>query len=230
MSDPYAAGSVWWGVMDFKDGEGPRRKYFVLLTDCPANGDQAIVAMATSKGDKRYPGQSLSPTPCGCPRYSCFRIDAKQEACFPIQTWVQFDNVHHISRPSLVTLAAASKAGFLQPLNAGRLRAVLNCAKNSRDLDGRSNLRLDQTLKALPATGTASKPPPPPPPFSALDARFKRHCGACQAHVPGLLRMSGVAFAAVIAGKSPPPPNFEADAMMGLDMAGAVCPTCSKLT
>jgi hypothetical protein len=245
MMDRFSAGSVWWGLVDFNKGQV--KKYFVLLSDCPASGEQALVAMTTSKVT-RYPGQAGVPSPCGCPEHSCFRIDAGQEACFPLTTWIQFDNEDRnkgrpmISRSSLEQLEKEGRGGFLQHLAADRFRAILNCAKKSLDVEQWALKIIDKTANALNPVkraqaqirsaalpvGKLSAPPPPPPVNAAIakvGAQYKQRCSVCRLDVVGLLLMTETQVEAVLSGSKPPPDRFVSEAEEALQMVRPEC-TC----
>ena len=63
MTAGYSAGSVWWGLMDFGDFTGERKKFFVVLNDVSDDTDYFIAALTTSQG-KRYLGETSAA--CGC--------------------------------------------------------------------------------------------------------------------------------------------------------------------
>ena len=92
---------MWWGSMQFDEGDEETKKYFVLLVDVVGNNDeQFVVALTTSRGEKHY-GNARCASPCGG---LFFRIEARNENCFPFTTWVQFDNHWYLSRSSLEQL------------------------------------------------------------------------------------------------------------------------------
>ncbi len=128
-------------------GDGVRKKYFVLLSECENEAEHFVVAFTTSQ--QRYQGETTSQ--CGCPDLPCFRIDVGHEPCFSVKTWVQFDNVHPIQHARFQEMAKAG-ATFVHKLHPDRIRAVLNCAKKSKDIAGRDLSLIDRTLKSSMAT------------------------------------------------------------------------------
>jgi hypothetical protein len=223
----FHAGSVWWGLIDFNDGEGERKKYFVLLTDCANDGEQSCVAITTSKGDTRYGAGARAQSPCGCPNLPCFRIEAAQESCFPATTWVQFDNAHAISRAGLEKLKKDGKADFV--------RTLLNCAKKCQDIAQRDLVRIDQTLKALNPTKKAAPPltVPKAHPSSGVDPeiqsarkRIERYCADCHAEFIGLVGITATNLASILRGSTQPPNDFIENAQAGFELISG-CGKCS---
>jgi hypothetical protein len=250
MTAPYCAGCVWWGFLDF--GKGPAKKYFVLLTDCVDVGDQAIVAITTSKGEERYGPATATGKPCRCPDQSCFRIDRGQEACFAVTTWVQFDNGPQVARVSRAGLDASEKAhqgGFLKVLDSERIRSLLKCATQSKDIATRDISRIDAKLKALlaalKAAATASKAPSNPSstvgtttsaaPVHVISAaidtmrvRFNNYCANCRMSFIGLIGISDADLEAILAGSKSPSDNFVPDAEAGFELVGTCgCVRCA---
>ena len=231
MTDPFVAGSVWWGLLNFNDGKGETKKYFVLLSDCSADNAQAASALTTSRGAKHYLEILTSPSPCGCPKYSCFRIDKGQEAFFPVTTWVQFNNVGATSRASLVQLEKEGRAGFHGSLAAERFRSILNCAKKAEDLEGWARKLAEKTLKAInPAKQAASnskqsavQAPTTSPEIAAVRVRFERRCSECRVEIVDLLSMQEVEVTAVLLGSKPAPDNFVSDAQVAFELARSEC-------
>lgn len=228
MSSPYAAGSVWWCYVDFNDGEGERKKYFVFLSDCADNGEQAALAFTTSRG-YRYHGQGESP--CGCPANPCFRIEPGEEACFrDATTFVQFDNTWLMVRPKIAMLESAGKAGFLQHLSEQRLRSILNCAKKSLDTPGRVLQLVDRTIKSLkPSRQTPPKGQPTVavPSFVSAEilsvrVRVQKRCGTCRDQLAGAMGVAEVEITRILAGGDAPA-SFLADIGAGLDAIDCLC-------
>lgn len=233
MTDPFRAGSVWWGLMDF-DGQRERRKYLVFLNDCTQDGERFVAAMTTSGGAMRYVGETASP--CGCPAPPCYRIDQGQEACFSVTTWVQFDNVHEIGRAKLETWVKQGKAGFLQMLANERIRSVLNCAKKSKDIAKRYLVQIEQTLKSMnsakkaPAPGPVAPTSAPSAASAAIEAvrvRFESRCANCRSELTGLLGLSEGDLEPILAGSKPPPADFVPDVEAGFEIVASMC-RCAK--
>lgn len=232
MSDPYASGGVWWARIDFRDGQGERKKYLVLLSDCPETGD-AVIAMTTSRG-YRYHNQTASP--CGCPEKSYYRIDAGQEPCFPETTYVQFTNTATLTRQDLAGFESRGTAEFLQTLDGERLRSILNCAKKSLDMTGRELQLVENQLKAFklarktPPKGQSVASPPPPSPLppvgvAAVRRRYETICVQCRVEFVSLMGILEVDFMAVLAEKRPPPASFLESADTGFEMARELAST-----
>lgn len=232
----FDAGSIWWGLIDFDDGEGERKKYFVLLTACVNAGEQSCAALTTTKGDIRYRAAARAQSPCGSPKSPCFRIDAGQVDCFPATTWVQFDNAYPISRAGLEKLAKDGRAAFIQALDEQRLRTLLNCAKKSTDIALRDLARIGQALKALgqPKTpappGTATSAPPSSgansPMLSTRD-RIQRYCSDCRAEFVGLVGISATDLASILADSAKPPDDFMVNAEAGFELLSG-CAKCLR--
>lgn len=231
----FRAGAVWQGVIDFGDGEGERTKYLVLLGDCD-NGEQVLVAVTTSKGGLRY-GDAGSPSPC-LPSGRAFRIPGKQENCFPVDTWVQFDNAYPISRTSLERLTQEGRASFLQSLGDERLRSLLACAKKSQDIPKRNLEQIDKALKARAPTKqpAPSRPSTPsaPPPFLSMEMistrmRVDRLCGDCHAIFIDLVEVNATDLTTILQGKTKPPDNFLKKAQDGFELLDSEnCGNCTK--
>lgn len=228
----YFAGAVWWKSHDFQDGQGFRKKYFVLLTDCETPGELFLAAMTTSKGDRRYDTDAMSASPCGCPTRNFFRIEANQESCFPATTWVQFDNKGPIGQSKLDELSRQAMAGFVQALSPERLRSLLNCAKRSKDIEKRDLERIDRALKARnpankPPVRAAAVPPAPPadPKLEAARVRRGRYCISCRLELDGLLDVQGLEL--VLQGKKQMPDGFFVTMETGFDLVSG-CGSCSK--
>jgi hypothetical protein len=144
------AGSVWL-ALDVNFSNDTKNKYIVLLSECRTSEERFVVAFTTSRGN-RYNGETTSQ--CGCPTRSCYRIEAGQEPCFSITTWIQYDNVYNISCKNFQELVQARQVVFQQMLNADRIRSVLNCAKKSIDIKQGDKALIEKTLKSktvLPA-------------------------------------------------------------------------------
>jgi hypothetical protein len=228
---PYCVGSVWWGLIDFKDGQGERKKYFVLLNDCLDAGEQFVAAITTSRVS-RYPERTASP--CGFPTYPCFRIDEDDEACFKEPTFVQFDNAFHIGQSGLDAHVRSDRAGFLQELARERTRSILNCAKKSIDIAKRDLELIGRTLKALSTAAKAAsapgkaKPTTPTVRDSAIgdiDRRFRRCCLNCRSEFAGLMSVAEDGLAKILSGSTSSPPDFVRDAGLAFDLIAAKC-TC----
>lgn len=159
----FTAGAIWEGYFDFNDGVPGRKKYVILLNDLIDSSDYFVVAFTTSNKE-RYGGETTKQ--CGCPDVPCYRLEKGQVACLPLTTWVQFDNTHPARPAELEAREKAGKLKYLLHLPEGLLRAVLNCAKKSDDLDGRLIGLVEKTLKKMDAAAKAAKdakqPPPPP--------------------------------------------------------------------
>lgn len=230
MTARYTAGCVWRATVDF--GDGPREKYFVLLTDCLQPEEKAIVAIATSRGVERYGSAVASGKAC-CQPSPCFRIDPGQEACFARTTWVQFDNGPHVgpsvNRVGLDEEEKAGKAKFVQMLGGDRIRSLLRCAAASKDIPKRDKMRIDAKLKALIAELKAGSTATPPStgaslsdPIEALRVRFTTRCNACRASFSELL----VNAADVFGGGTSAPHDFVSEAEAAFSLLDG-CPTCS---
>lgn len=215
MTDPYVAGSVWWGRIDFGDGY-ERKKYFILLSDAPASGDQAAIAMTTSRGN-RYP--EMGAIACGCPKYSCCRIDnGLAPMCFPEDTWVQFtDETRALSRARLDGLAKAGKAGFHGSLPEQQLRAILNCAARSLDIPRWALKLVELTHKAMsPARQPVKTRTPPPSAQTAfigggimgISAQWNPFCTDCRERVAGAMQLTVGVIAGVLSGQRAEPDDF----------------------
>lgn len=228
----YSAGAVWWALIDFGDGQGKRKKYLILLTDCEAADEQFVVAMATSKGDRRYLASARSPSPCA-PNHIFFRIEERQEACFPATTWVPFDNVCYIGKMGLDERTRQEMAGFVQSLSPERTRALLNCAKKSEDIPNRDLARIDRALKArnpskkTPPSGPTPKAPPAPavdPALESARALMEQSCGKCRVKL-----MDEVPeVATVMEGKAKAPDGFLGEFKLWFEIVVSECDTCSK--
>lgn len=229
MNSQYCAGSVWSFRHDYGDGED-RKKYFILLADCPKDSDVVLAAVTTSKG-RRFHG--FPTKACGCPQFSVYRIDPELEPCFRDGTWVVFSNEAPIAaRAQLDALATAGRARFVQSLENERTRSILNCATKSLDIAKRDEDLIRRTLKAM---NEAAKLPPRPAKKTALLSdntpmgiarrRFERNCVKCQNDFAGLLKMSIEEVTLVFSGKKRAPANFLTDADDGLDLLdGKICP------
>lgn len=239
MTNPYAAGSVWWCLVDFRDGVEDRKKYFILLSDCLSSGELTAFAFTTSKGEKHYPKAVAKASPCGCPEYSCFRIDRGQEACFTKPTWVQLHNVHAVNRAKLEQLVKEGKGGFLQSLEDNRFRSILNCANKSIDIEGWVLKLVDRTLKALNPSKQATLPsklsapplallsaraPTTSPEITAVRMRYEKRCLKCRAGFSELLEIAEEEVTAILSGLRPTPnKSFAADAETALDLVRPEC-------
>jgi len=155
MTAQFCAGAVWEVLHDFKKGEGPQKKYVVLLNDCLQATDRFFCAFATSKGLKHFPVQTAKP--CGAPDHAYFRIDPTEENCFPDQTWVVFSNIIVLSKQELEQRAAHAIGSFKQMLKEDRIRSVLNCATKADDVDGHVEEAIKQTVTAMNAKSAAAK-------------------------------------------------------------------------
>lgn len=220
MTAPYCAGAVWWGMLDF--GEGERKKYFVLLNDCLQPGDHFFAAITTSQGAKRYRGETTAA--CGCPAAPCYRIEAGQEPCFSVTTWVQFDNAAPVTRERLDSMGRAGKSGFHGMLDPNRIRSVLNCALKSKDLPGRDADLIRRTLKAMSAPAkkptAAPSAPKQPSPFAALQMRFERHCAGCKVEFWRIVEgFSKDDLPNIFEGTKGAPEGFVSTVEAGLDLA-----------
>jgi hypothetical protein len=225
MTDPYRAGAVWWANIDFKKGEGERKKYLVLLSDLVQPGDFVVWALTTSKGAQRYPGGTTAA--CGCPTCQYYRIEDYEEACFELTTWVQFDNAGQSSRSALDSARQNNTAGFIQMLAPEKIRAVLKCALQSRDVPKRDLAHVERAYKALNAP--KPKPAAPPPPLSAmakLKVRYESHGLKCRNEIEGLLKGTTNDLVGVLAEKTPQPERFmeEADEAFALISEQCQCP------
>ncbi|WP_426749865.1 hypothetical protein [Myxococcus sp. Y35] len=221
MTDAYLPGAVWKFEKDFGDGK-ERLKYMVLLNDLSQPGSLSIAAITTSRGAQRYPPQTAA---CGCPEHPYFRIDPKQEACFPIATWVEFNNAHLLTRSKLDSIERDGQAKFLQRLAPDRIRAVLNCALKSRDMPLKNLEMVDRTLKGM--NSPKAKPPPPLAsplsPMAKLKARFDSHGPECRNSFEGLVSRSTDELKSILAEKTPHPEGFMEDAGIAFGMIADQC-------
>jgi len=231
----YGAGAVWWGLLDFGDGAGDQKKYIVLLTDCEAEGELFLAALATSKGDKRFGAGAWSPSPCGCPDSNFFRIEAGQEDCFPVTTWVQVTHGGQLSRAKLDGMVKLGRAGFVQTLSSERTRSMLNCAKKSQDITKRDLERIDRALKARnPAKKTNPPKPTTPVPLvspevASVRTRIDRCCARCRASLIELLDIGADKLGLILQGKEAPPDGFISNIEAGLGLlVEAGCASCPK--
>jgi hypothetical protein len=235
MNADYGAGAVWWRLIDFGDGKGEVRKYFVLLTDDAGDGN-VIVAMTTSKGDDRY-SDARSPSPCA-PSGKCYRVDANQEKCFHLDTWIQFDNAALVRVADLKGLAIAGKGGFLQPLDEGRLRSMLGCAKKSHDIPTRDLERIDKALKARAPVKRPPTPPPGPAPKAPpafvnseilfIGVQVKKLCDDCRSDFCGMLGVTSDSLTAILHGAEQAPKDFVADATIGIEALKTERSSCAR--
>ncbi|NVJ28680.1 hypothetical protein HUW62_46560 [Myxococcus sp. AM011] len=221
--NPYGTGAVWWANIDFKDGAGERKKFLVLLNEIVEPADFFVAALTTSQGAKRYSGETTAA--CGCPACQCYRIEPKEEKCFPITTWVQFDNAYPLRREKLDSMQRAGDAGFLQMLAADRIRAVLKCALKSPDLAGKHSAQVSRALKALNAP--KAQPPLPPSPVARLKAKFDGHAPECQRMFGELLKRTANELASILTEKTPPHEGFVDEAHTALELLSAEC-QCTK--
>lgn len=233
----YSAGAVWSTLIDFRKGAGEQKKYFVLLTDCEAAGEEFLFGMTTSQGDKHYDTAARAASPCGCPDHNFFRIEAGQEACFPMTTWVQFTNGGHIGPQDLADLVKRGKAEFVQMLSPDRTRTLLNCAKKSQDILKRDLERIDRALKARnpvkksPAPAPAKAAPPAQfvdPAFRSAHARMDRYCDKCRTKLSDLIGINAPQLATILQGKEKAPDGFLANVETGFDLIGSGCEGCAK--
>jgi hypothetical protein len=230
MSDPYAPGGVWKRAIDFRDGNPRRDKYCVLLKDTAQPDDRILYAITTSQGWAEYPNQDKASS-CGGQNVPCYRIDQGLEPCFAVDTWVQFDNMHEITRQELEDETTAGTARFLQYLDAQRFRSVLNCAKQSRDIRLADLAVINATLKSLNPRKAA--PPTPsvitaPPEFATLRRHYERMCATCRGEFANAVELSAVDVAAVFAGSRAPAATFKADADFASDYIAETCSSCSR--
>jgi len=228
MTLGYCAGAVWTGQIDFGDGTGERKKYFVLLNDC-LDGEQFFVALTTSQ--TRY---GETPSPCGCPNAPCYRIEPREVACFTVRTWIQFDNSGYLSRAGLENLTKEGKVTFLQMLDEDKIRSVLACAKKSLDIPRRNLALIDRTLreKLEQRKTTAEKKTPIPTSLPstaskevlAVRAQFNQRCTSCRTEFVVLLGIAEADLVPIFLGSKPPPVSFLGDAEVGFAlMTCAVC-------
>lgn len=77
-----------------------KNKFFVVVSLVEG---RKVLAVTTSRGLDRY-GALPSGRQCGTPESPWFRIDAGKPALFPINTWVQFDNLRLTSLEELAAL------------------------------------------------------------------------------------------------------------------------------
>lgn len=150
-------GAIWaHPEIDFNDGEGPRRKYFVLLSECENSTDQFVTVFTTSKGEARYKGH-VDPSPCGCPRFQCYRLGPKDCPCFPIKTWLQYDNMNDLSLSVLQEEHAKNKIEFLCRMNENQIRSILNCAAKSQDIRQYRQARMKRAYESMPKSAPQKK-------------------------------------------------------------------------
>jgi hypothetical protein len=226
MTDPYRAGAVWSGMLDFRDGMGPRKKYFVLLSEPVPPADFFVAALTTSQ-EKRYRGETTSA--CGCPACQCFRLEANEEKCFPLTTWIQFDNARPLPRTLLDTMQREKRAEFVQMLAPDRIRAVLKCALQSEDLAGKFSAQVSLALKALKVLTAPKKAQPaaPPTPMAAFKAKVDGHGPECRNRFVEYLERSAEELAALLEEKKPHPEGFLEDATAALELVLEQC-QCPK--
>lgn len=234
MTDAYAAGHVWWLVMDFGKGRGDEEKFIVLLSDIKSTGEASVFSFATSQA-RHYP--TIGASPCGVPvGAECYRIDAGQESCFPVMTFIQFNNAYRISRAGLDDYVSKGKAKAVQPLDAQRFHSLLRCAAQSQDLEGWMIELIRQTLAARivasKAAASSSKPKSSPPKGPAayvrqdlmeLRMKLQKRCDSCRAEFAAILEMTQLDVTAVLTGSQPEPDRFLEDASAGLALAGERC-------
>jgi len=213
MTVLHRAGGVWSGMFDFQKGAGLQKKFFVLLTNCVANGPDVLMAFATSKGVKQYAAGAMSTSPCGCPSHSFFRIEAGQEPCFSVQTWIGFNNTRTITPTKLVAIQGSGDAVFEQMLADDRIRSMLRCATKSIDIAKRDIAVIEATLKPLVAA--AKTAPKPPTPLESIRGRYERRCTTCRASILGLMMISEVELVAICSGANPEPTGFIGDLEAG---------------
>jgi hypothetical protein len=233
VTDPYRAGSVWWLALDFEQGRGEQEKFIVLLSDCPASNDRSVFAFATSQ-DRHYLGMGAAA--CGCPKWQCYRIDPRLEACFPRPTFVQFDNAHPVTRAGLDDFAKAGKARFVHALSEARVRSILKCAKDAIDLEGWASALIARTLKSLtpaqPVVPSVKSTATTPPPFVSSEmlsmrGRVVTRCATCRATLAAMMTMDEVEISRILTGLVQPADGFLRDMGAGLDALGTDCP-CTK--
>jgi len=218
MSDPYGAGAVWQVKVDFKDGKGERPKYIVLLSNLVQPGDFFVAAFTTSQGEKRYLGETTLA--CGCPACQCFRIEPKQEACFPLTTWVQFDNLCPVEKAKLDSMEKEGRAVFLQMLAAERIRAVLRCALRSPDLAGKFSAQVSRSLKALNAPPAKALAPSP---LAKVKSALASHGPSCIEAFAACLKSTAEELSKILAEQAPQPDKFLEEAEVALQLVAEDC-------
>jgi hypothetical protein len=230
----YRVGAVWAGRIDFGDGTGERKKFLVLLNDC-LEGEEFFAALTTSK--HKY---GETPSPCGCPNAPCYRIEAGQVDCFPVRTWIQFDNANYLTPVRLQHLAQERRATFVQMLDDDKIRSVLACAKKSVDIPRRVLARIDRTLKAkLTERKTPSKRATIAAEPSAslfgmanqemltVSTRFHRHCANCRSQFASLIGIAEAELATIFHGSKQPPADFVSNAEVGFALIAGTCVVCA---
>lgn len=239
MTDEYRAGAVWWVRIDFGQGRGPQEKFILLLTDCPSTGAYDLFAFVTSQA-RWY--QGMSTAQCGCPKLSCYRIDPGQEACFKVPTFVQFGNMHPISRAGLDDFVRNGNAKFIQRIGEVRFRSVLKCATQSVDITGERLAMIKATLAALGSTSTATGKPTLAQAATAkttqataplflsvevmhLKTQIAARCGPCRDEFAVLMDITVADLALILTGAKQPSADFTRNIDAGLDAAGPDC-TC----
>jgi len=200
----HVAGAVWWGLVDFRDGAGERKKYFILLNEVESDGELFVCAVVTSQGTKRYAVRDTGPA-CGCPSAPCYRIDRGQEACFDLPTWVQFDNLILLTRADFEEFRRTGKVGFIQMLSSDRVRSVMNCATKSDDLAGRYVDLIKRSLSAMNArtasvqAAKAASKVAPKAPIEELLEQLAPHGSHCRREFCELARISEADLVALMA-------------------------------
>lgn len=231
MSDYFLAGSVWWSYLDFDDGRGPTKKYFVFLSNCTNDGGQGAIALTTSRTN-RYP-EADSSSPCS-PRYSAFRIKKGEETCFPDETWVQFNNTRAVSQAGLEKAIANGVVGYHGKLAEQRLRAILNCARKAIDIEGWAAKLAERTLKNMPSSQAAPRAIAAPIVASGIveiQAWYDAACNGCRIQFCELTMVSMTQLSRVFARATIPPDTFLADAALAVGMVrDASGDSCTCLT
>ncbi len=141
-----SAGAVWECQLDFRDGTGKRKKYVILLNTCVAPEEYFVAAVTTSNAN-RY--RKMGSKQCGSPEVPCYRIDIGQVTCFPVKTFIQFDNTDRLKPTKLQEMVVAGNAKYLLNLPQDRLFSVMNCALKSDDIEGDMLALIKKTLKSL---------------------------------------------------------------------------------
>lgn len=231
----FEAGSIWKATVDFGVGDGVRDKFFVLLNSW-SDSPKHLLAAFTTSNSARYSARETSKQ-CGCPAAPCYRVEVGQVTCFPVKTWIQFDNVHPTRPDALEQRRAAGTAKHLLDLPTDLLFSVLHCAKKSNDLTGEKLAMIETTLKRLeqererarkakPPTKASAPPPPPSPPSSALTIESLRtelaRCGKCEAELCDLL---GIPVEDLVSGLAGPlDERFVAEIHAGVELLGGKAP------
>lgn len=210
-------GAIWAIEHDFGDGQGPRKKYVVILTSPP----RTFVAFTTSKA-RRFHDQGSSPC---LSKDAAFRIAVGWVKSFGLETYVSFKNIRETTEEFLV----AKNGSFLEILKEDQIRAIQNCAKNSDDVEGIVLKAIERTQKAMNAQSKAQATQTSPHPLALYQPRFGAYCLDCRLLLVGLLYHSEAQVAAFLSGTAVAPQRFETNLKEALQMIDETdCSTCGR--